>query len=261
MFNFYPDKTFSRTDVMSRPTPVPAANGIYFWWFKKMAVSSFFNSFIDMQMQYEVLPRFSRSHLIASQIDHDALVIVQGELSKIVQLTLRQRIILAADRASGNLVDFLVTSTPVFLIAGGFVYVLHWDLFDSEGFTMATISSLGLGSGTLTSDLLDKLKAGETSATVTPITNSITKIQKQKTDLSSLIVTASSAKTAAMDLGDESTYLKRTATHFGGFIRLSIFNNQWCFANYLDAHIHQMSDEIKIKALILRCRMVITICL
>lgn len=77
---------------------------------------------------------------------------------------------------------------------------------------MATISSLGLGSGTLTSDLLDKLKAGETSATVTPITNSITKIQKQKTDLSSLIVTASSAKTAAMDLGDESTYLKRTAT-------------------------------------------------
>ena len=36
MFNFYPDKTFSRTDVMSRPTPVPAANGIYFWWFKEI---------------------------------------------------------------------------------------------------------------------------------------------------------------------------------------------------------------------------------
>lgn len=36
MFNFYPDKTFSRTDVMSRPTPVPAVNGIYFWWFKEI---------------------------------------------------------------------------------------------------------------------------------------------------------------------------------------------------------------------------------
>ncbi|CAH3603252.1 hypothetical protein AI2709V1_3305, partial [Klebsiella pneumoniae] len=36
VFNFYPDKTFSRTDVMSRPTPVPAANGIYFWWFKEI---------------------------------------------------------------------------------------------------------------------------------------------------------------------------------------------------------------------------------
>ncbi|MDK8078824.1 hypothetical protein QP716_13815 [Citrobacter freundii] len=36
MFNFYPDKTFSRTDVMSRTTPVPAVNGIYFWWFKEI---------------------------------------------------------------------------------------------------------------------------------------------------------------------------------------------------------------------------------
>lgn len=87
---------------------------------------------------------------------------------------------------------------------------------------MATISSLGLGSGTLTSDLLDKLKAGETSATVNPITNSITKIQKQKTDLSSLIVTASSAKTAAMDLGDEATYLKRTGTSNSTDIGLTV---------------------------------------
>lgn len=36
MFNFYPDKTFSRTEIMSRPTPVPAINGVYFWWFKEI---------------------------------------------------------------------------------------------------------------------------------------------------------------------------------------------------------------------------------
>lgn len=36
MFNFYPDKTFNRTEVMSRPTPVPAINGVYFWWFKEI---------------------------------------------------------------------------------------------------------------------------------------------------------------------------------------------------------------------------------
>lgn len=36
MFNFYPDKTFSRTEVMSQPTPVPAINGVYFWWFKEI---------------------------------------------------------------------------------------------------------------------------------------------------------------------------------------------------------------------------------
>lgn len=36
MFNFYPEKTFSRAEVMCRPTPVPAVNGIYFWWFKEI---------------------------------------------------------------------------------------------------------------------------------------------------------------------------------------------------------------------------------
>ncbi|MEB7711653.1 hypothetical protein NGC32_02825 [Kluyvera cryocrescens] len=34
MFAFYPEKTYSRAEVMSRPTPVPATNGVYFWWFK-----------------------------------------------------------------------------------------------------------------------------------------------------------------------------------------------------------------------------------
>ena len=36
MFDFYPEKTYSRTEVMSRPTPVPAVNGVYFWWFKEI---------------------------------------------------------------------------------------------------------------------------------------------------------------------------------------------------------------------------------
>ncbi|KLF56945.1 hypothetical protein YA36_13485 [Klebsiella aerogenes] len=36
MFDFHPEKTYSRTEVMSRPTPVPAVNGVYFWWFKEI---------------------------------------------------------------------------------------------------------------------------------------------------------------------------------------------------------------------------------
>ncbi len=36
MFDFYPAKTYSRTEVMSKPTPVPAVNGVYFWWFKEI---------------------------------------------------------------------------------------------------------------------------------------------------------------------------------------------------------------------------------
>jgi hypothetical protein len=36
MFNHYPEKTYSRTEVMSKPTPIPAVNGVYFWWFKEI---------------------------------------------------------------------------------------------------------------------------------------------------------------------------------------------------------------------------------
>ncbi|MRS91337.1 hypothetical protein GJV04_15030 [Enterobacteriaceae bacterium RIT714] len=36
MFEFYPEKTYSRMEVMSKPTPVPAVNGVYFWWFKEI---------------------------------------------------------------------------------------------------------------------------------------------------------------------------------------------------------------------------------
>lgn len=79
-----------------------------------------------------------------------------------------------------------------------------------------TITSLGiLGNGTqsaLTSDLIDKLKSAEQSAVITPINKQITKIKSQQSDLSSLMVTLSSLKSAAMDLGTDTTYLKRTAT-------------------------------------------------
>jgi len=36
MFEFSPKKIYSREEVMSRPTPVPAMNGVYFWWFKQI---------------------------------------------------------------------------------------------------------------------------------------------------------------------------------------------------------------------------------
>ena len=36
MFDFYPEKTYSRMEVMGKPTPVPAVNGVYFWWFKEI---------------------------------------------------------------------------------------------------------------------------------------------------------------------------------------------------------------------------------
>jgi len=34
MFDFFPEKLWSRKEVMSSPSPVPAVSGLYFWWFK-----------------------------------------------------------------------------------------------------------------------------------------------------------------------------------------------------------------------------------
>lgn len=34
MFDFYPEKTYGRNEVMNHPSPVPAVSGVYFWWFK-----------------------------------------------------------------------------------------------------------------------------------------------------------------------------------------------------------------------------------
>ncbi|MDD5212073.1 MAG: flagellar filament capping protein FliD [Sulfuricurvum sp.] len=75
-----------------------------------------------------------------------------------------------------------------------------------------TINSLGLGSGVLTSDLLDKLKAADTAGIVTPIDNKITlNAQKgQAYDLLNSLLT--SFKSSVSSLGDDSLYQSRTVS-------------------------------------------------
>lgn len=73
-----------------------------------------------------------------------------------------------------------------------------------------TINSLGIGSGVLTSDVIDKLKANDTSLIITPIDKKIT-LQKQKGEaldlLNSLLTTFKSSVSA---LDDDTLYQKRS---------------------------------------------------
>ena len=72
-----------------------------------------------------------------------------------------------------------------------------------------TINSLGLGSGVLTSDLLDKLRAADTAGIITPIDNKIT-LNAQKSqayDLLNSLLT--SFKSSVSSLGDDSLYQGR----------------------------------------------------
>ncbi len=75
-----------------------------------------------------------------------------------------------------------------------------------------TINSLGIGSGVLTSDIIDKLKANDEANTITPIKNRMT-LSQQKSDsldlLSSLLTTFKSSVTA---LNDSALYQNRTVS-------------------------------------------------
>lgn len=77
------------------------------------------------------------------------------------------------------------------------------------------INSLGLGSGVLTADVIDKLKAADQSATVTPITDKIT-FNKQKQEASTLLTSLmKSFKTNASSLSDSLAFTNKTVSISG----------------------------------------------
>lgn len=76
----------------------------------------------------------------------------------------------------------------------------------------SSISSLGLGSGVLTSDVIDKLKAADTSALITPITNKIT-LQQQKNQAYTLLNSLlSTFQSSVNSLSDSTLYQGRTVS-------------------------------------------------
>jgi len=75
-----------------------------------------------------------------------------------------------------------------------------------------TINSLGLGSGVLTSDLIDKLKAADKASIITPIDSKIT-LQKQKDSALSLLKSLlTTFKSSANALGDSALYQQRSVS-------------------------------------------------
>lgn len=75
-----------------------------------------------------------------------------------------------------------------------------------------SINSLGLGSGVLTSDLIDKLKANDTAQLITPIDRKITLNQQKGQALDLLSSLLSSFKTSVGALDDDNLYQKRTVS-------------------------------------------------
>lgn len=75
-----------------------------------------------------------------------------------------------------------------------------------------TINSLGIGSGVLTSDIIDKLKDNDKALTVTPIETKIT-LNQQKTDAITLLTSLmSSFKSSVSSLSDDTIFANRSVS-------------------------------------------------
>jgi flagellar hook-associated protein 2 len=74
------------------------------------------------------------------------------------------------------------------------------------------ISSLGAGSGVLTSTIIDQLKAADTAAIITPITNKITAEQQKGNGLSLISSLLTTFQASASSLGDSTLYQSRTVS-------------------------------------------------
>ncbi|MBV5320246.1 MAG: flagellar filament capping protein FliD [Sulfuricurvum sp.] len=84
-----------------------------------------------------------------------------------------------------------------------------------------TVSSLGIGSGVLTADVIDKLKAADSANIITPIDNKITlnNQKNQALDLLNSLLTSFKSSVSALD--DDSLYQARTVSGGNDYVSVS----------------------------------------
>lgn len=108
-----------------------------------------------------------------------------------------------------------------------------------------TISSLGIGSGVLTADVIDQLKSNDTSLQITPIDNQLV-LMKQKNAAAQMLQTlVSTFKTSLYDLQDTTTFQARNVSTTGSAATVTANSgvNEQSFsldvANLAESHVMQ----------------------
>jgi len=77
---------------------------------------------------------------------------------------------------------------------------------------LGALSSLGIGSGTLTYDIIDKLKNADTASMITPIDNKLSEVKDKESALTTITTLTATLKTAVVDLADSTFFEKRKVT-------------------------------------------------
>ncbi len=75
-----------------------------------------------------------------------------------------------------------------------------------------TINSLGIGSGVLTADVIEKLKKNDETLSITPITNKITLSEQKSSELELLDSLLTTFKSSVSSLDDDTMYQKRSVS-------------------------------------------------
>ena len=83
---------------------------------------------------------------------------------------------------------------------------------------LGTLSSLGIGSGVLNYDVIDKLKAADESVMVQPLESKLDLLKKKESALSQFITIGSTVKTDILDLADGALFAKVTASVSGSSV-------------------------------------------
>jgi len=86
----------------------------------------------------------------------------------------------------------------------------------------SSLSSLGIGSGVLTYDVIDKLKEADEAAMISPLETRLENVQEKETSLTDLITQISLFKTTIADFEDGAIFQERTLDVTGGSVTASV---------------------------------------
>ena len=105
---------------------------------------------------------------------------------------------------------------------------------------LGALSSLGIGSGTLTYDIIDKLKNADKAAMITPIDNKISEVKQKESSLTTLTTLTATLKTAVIDLSDSAFFEKRKVNVSGSDV--SVKANDGVAVQDINMTINQLAQ-------------------
>jgi len=106
---------------------------------------------------------------------------------------------------------------------------------------IGTLSSLGIGSGVLSYDVIDKLKAADEDAMVKPLEDKLDLLKKKESALSQFITIGSTVKTDILDLADGSLFAKVSTNVSGSSV--SVTANDGVTPQTFDINVSQLAQN------------------